>query len=389
MIVFGGDANDGTSNGVWALALSGDPTWTDLAPSGTPPTPRTWAAAIYDAPRDRMVLFGGYDGGAYFDEVWALTLDEFPVWSQLFPSGTPPLGRNMFVAIYDASRERMVLFGGYDWGGLHGDVWALGLSGVPSWADITPGGGPSLRQGHMAIYDPLRDRMIVHGGWDGANRSDTWALSLGGGGWTEIIPTGGTVSVRSYSQAIYDPVRDRMVVFGGWIGSGLGNDTWTLPLDGDPVWTPLAPAGSPPGLMDHHSTIYDPVADRMIVFGGNIDQTRRRDVWFLDWATVQTSVTPGGDGTRLFALASPRPNPARGETLVEFDLARPARVILDVFDAQGRQVRWVADAWYTGGRHTDAWHGDDDRGRAVEAGVYFIRMQAGGEQIARRTVRIR
>jgi hypothetical protein len=35
------------------------------------------------------------------------------------------------------------------------------------------------------------------------------------------------------------------------------------------------------------------------------------------------------------------------------------------------------------------WPGDDDRGRAVGSGVYFIRMQLGGLHATRRVVRIR
>lgn len=44
------------------------------------------------------------------------------------------------------------------------------LAGVP----------PSQRFGHTAIFDPARDRMVVFGGWDGASLNDVWALSLAG-----------------------------------------------------------------------------------------------------------------------------------------------------------------------------------------------------------------
>ena len=51
------------ANDVWALSLSGSPTWAQLAPAGTPPGAWYGHSAIYDPARDRMVVFGGNDGG--------------------------------------------------------------------------------------------------------------------------------------------------------------------------------------------------------------------------------------------------------------------------------------------------------------------------------------
>jgi len=65
------------------------------------------------------------------------------------------------------------------------------------------------------------------------------------------------------------------------------------------------------------------------------------------------------------------------------------RVVLDVFDAHGRRVKRIADGWLPAGRHASTWRGDDDRGHALGSGVYFIRMQGGGYQATRRTVRVR
>src|SRR5262245_50766971 len=104
------------------------------------------------------------------------TAAEDGVWIDFFP----PPGRSGPAAIYDPPRARMVVFGGYD-GNYRNDVWALSLSGSLAWTELTPAGNPpSGRYGHAVIYDPLRDRMLVFGGWDGSLRSDLWALSLSG-----------------------------------------------------------------------------------------------------------------------------------------------------------------------------------------------------------------
>ena len=70
--------------------------------------------------------------------------------------------------------------------------------------------------------------------------------------------------------AIYDTLRHRMVVFGGEAIQPT-NDTWGLSLSLVPEWTLLTPADTLPSKRIGHSAIYDPVRDRMLVFGGSAD----------------------------------------------------------------------------------------------------------------------
>src|SRR5262245_50977907 len=234
LVVFGG--YDGLRrNDVWALSLAGTPAWTELFPSGTPPSPRRGHTAIYDPVADRMVVFGGDDGSPR-DDVWSLSLDGTMAWTQLAPSGTPPTARHAHSAIHDSSRDRMVVFGGFDsFGLLRSDVRALSLTGSPAWTNLSPAGAPpSPRRAHAALYDALRDRMVVFGGYDGSApnpyRNDVWALSLAGSPtWSPLIPSGTPPGIRSDHSLLYDLVRDRMVVFGGTAGAApFFNDVWAL-----------------------------------------------------------------------------------------------------------------------------------------------------------------
>jgi hypothetical protein len=290
----------------------------------------------------------------------------------------------------------MMVFGGEGpiWY-LNNDVWALTLGGSPAWTSLaSAGSAPSARAGHTAIYDPVRDRMVVFGGWNGGYFNDVWALSLAGSPeWTSVIPAGSPPPARNAHTAIYDPARDRMVMFAGWVDGifyALPNDVWALSLAGTPAWTLLAPTGSPPPARYVQTAIHDPVRDRMVVFGGaDGEGGDRGDVWLLEW-NAPVSV-PGYDDAlrRRFDLARPRPNPSRGETTVDFELGEPARVVLDVFDAQGRRVRRIVDQSFTAGPHVCTWRGDDDRGHSLGSGVYFIRMQSRGFEATRRIVRVR
>ena len=78
-----------------------------------------------------------------------------------------------------------------------------------------------------------------------------------------------------------------------------------------------------------------------------------------------------------FSLGQNRPNPFSLKTSVAFDLPVGCAVSLKVFDAQGRQVRTLADQIYPAGRQSVIWSGDDEAGNAVGSGIYFMRMEAG------------
>ena len=87
-----------------------------------------------------------------------------------------------------------------------------------------------------------------------------------------------------------------------------------------------------------------------------------------------------------FAFSPVSPNPVRGEAALRFALPVEGRVTLAVYDAQGRRVRLLADATLPAGEHTLRWEGDDDAGRALAAGLYFVRLEAAGRTRVRRCV---
>ena len=286
----------------WALSLSGSPAWSEIQPGI--PAPRTDHTAIYDPVRHRMVMFGGTTSLTYSpgtNETWALELYSGGVWEHLVPAGTPPSSRSGSSAIYDPVRDRMVVFGG---GGTH-EVWQLALSGAPTWSSMMPSGtAPSSRDRQTAIYDPVRDRMIIFGGdaaADGASLNDAWTLSLNGAtpAWTKLAMLGTPPAVRYGHSAIYDPVRDRMLVFGGWTASR-DQGTWALSLSGAPTWTQLSTAGSPPGYPESITAIYDSDRDRMVCYGGGyVYQDNRATALSLAGTPTWTQLAPtGGGGSR-------------------------------------------------------------------------------------------
>ena len=288
IIVFGGfTSGSALGTGVFQLSLSGTPTWSKIVAGGEPPS-RWQHSATYDPVRNRILVVGGAGspGGTVFNDAWALSLSSPPQWIRLAPVGTPPLERYGHTTIYDPVGDRIILFGGFNGyeGKARKDTWALNLGGVPSWT-LVLAGEPSLpgRLGHSAAYDPVHHRMLIYGGWEWDQpEPSTWALSLNS--TPEWAPVAGPPRWRSGHSAIYDPFRHRMLIFGGRVDPSNPplSDTWAFNLD-DLRWELLLPSGQPPPPRADHSAIYDPVRDRMIVFGGaNSDSS----VWALSLSGI-------------------------------------------------------------------------------------------------------
>ena len=86
------------------------------------------------------------------------------------------------------------------------------------------------------------------------------------------------------------------------------------------------------------------------------------------------------------ALAAPWPNPAGAATTLR--LAMPAAGVarLAVYDAAGRLVRELAGGALEAGEHVASWDLRDGGGAAVRPGLYFARLEAGGNAVVRRVV---
>jgi uncharacterized repeat protein (TIGR01451 family) len=122
------------------------------------------------------------------------------------------------------------------------------------------------------------------------------------------------------------------------------------------------------------------------------DQTDTNSANDADSAQVEVqhpvSADQAGGLPAAFALSAARPNPFRGGTEVRLDLPEAGRVRLVVFDVAGRRVRTLVDAELPAGRHAAAWDGRDELERRVQAGVYFLRVDAGPFAATRRAVRL-
>lgn len=295
VVIFGGDTWTAYANDVWSLSLGSNPQWTQLNPAGTPPAARTGHSAIYDPIADRMIVFGGWDGGTYRNDVWELRFTPSVEWHEISADGTLPLSRRDASAVYDPLRQRMILFGGSRTADYRRDAWALSLNGAPTWSSLsTTGGPPGGRAAHAAVYDPVQDRMFVFGGFDGTNYlNNMWSLSLATNTWSLVTPAGGAPSARSNTSLIYSATNGNFVLYDGTTRL---SDVWRLSTQGAFTWTQLTiPPGNPPDRY-YCSFVLSSSTSSLLLFGGLYENTRKNDLWkYTASGTSQWSqVTPSG-----------------------------------------------------------------------------------------------
>lgn len=306
-------------------------TWAALTPTGTAPTARAGASAVYDAASNRLIVFGGRAAGGVQNDVRILVnangLGGTPTWVALSPTGSPPAARQGHGAVYDAANNRMIVFGG-DNGQptptIHSDVWVLsganGLAGAGAWTSLAPGGSApgALTQAAVA-YNAASNRLIVFGGQGAVGcdaRNDLHVLTnangLGGApAWLAPAVAGSAPSARARAGATYDTAGNRLIVYGGdgLCGAPLTDAFVLADADangGTPTWAPLALTNAPaPGISGADGG-FDPAFNRLVTFGG-----RRGDGSTL------------GDDTILFFDANGAGAPPRW-SLLPPTLPRPA-----------------------------------------------------------------
>jgi FlgD Ig-like domain len=94
----------------------------------------------------------------------------------------------------------------------------------------------------------------------------------------------------------------------------------------------------------------------------------------------QSTVGVGEEGlATALDLVTLGSNPMRQLSTFGYALPATGRVRLSLFDQQGRTVRVLANGMSTAGVHRVTWDGGDDSGHRVPSGIYFCRLEVGGE----------
>jgi N-acetylneuraminic acid mutarotase len=161
------------------------------------PTARNYGRMVYNPVSTHTILFGGttaVDAGTKLsyelDDTWDWNGAH---WTQLFPATTPP-ARYAHVMVWDSKRNRIVMFGGRS-GNNKQDLNDTWIYQNGDWTQLQPAQAPPARVLAGGAYDPVRDRVIVFGGLtiSSDNKTlthyyDTWEFD--GTTWTQVLADG-------------------------------------------------------------------------------------------------------------------------------------------------------------------------------------------------------
>lgn len=112
--------------------------------------------------------------------------------------------------------------------------------------------------------------------------------------------------------------------------------------------------------------------------------------WCLRTAEASSEVTPGVVAlSGRLSLSPAFPNPFQTFTSLSLELVGSSRAQVTVHDLAGRKVAGLWDGGLDAERRTMLWNGNDDEGRPLPEGVYFIRAEVDGQTLSRRVTRVR
>jgi hypothetical protein len=271
LLLFGGiGAEGGLPRGDRGSTWTWDgSTWTRVATAG--PAPRYLASMVYDAARQRVVLFGGQSGvfpnGTVLGDTWEW---DGTAWAQKATTG--PSARFHYTLAYDRVRQRVVVYGGFippntqlrdiwEW---NGTTWTQssvsGADGIPVAAMYDEVGNV------MAFYSTTSSGAVVMDTWNGT--SLTRSATAGPG--------------CALTQAELASAGAAGILYVGACGSTSGLSTWRW---NGAAWASLG--GTQPDYRINAAAAYDRTRSRLVLFGGAIDGVApdRSDTWEFDGTT--------------------------------------------------------------------------------------------------------
>jgi hypothetical protein len=236
--------------------------WIQMNPNPSP-SARILHAMVYDTDQQQVILFGGKDESGLLNDTWTYN-PSTNIWGKQ-NTLEAPASRLGHVMVYDPNSRRVILFGGTTTSGLNNETWAFD-SASNTWIHLQLSNSPARRDSTAAVYIPMTQQMLLFGGQaDTGLNDETWVFDLLNNTW-ENIPFTKSPAPRLGHTMAYDPFNFQAILFGGETAAGRSNETWAYDIF-TRTWTSLSPSLSP-SPRSKHAMVYDTFSQRVFLFGG-------------------------------------------------------------------------------------------------------------------------
>jgi RHS repeat-associated protein len=168
----------------------------------------------------------------------------------------------------------------------------------PNWTQASTPTQPDGLLNPAMAYDPVRDKVVLFGGnrSNGTFSNETWVWS--GTGWAKLTPAT-SPSARSGAAMAWNPVLNTVVMYGGRTNlTAVAGDVWSW---NGTTWTQLTPTGTAPVARAEAAMAFDPVRGGLVIFGGRTSTADRNDTWQLKanaWTQLQADGAGGAPARR-------------------------------------------------------------------------------------------
>lgn len=275
-VLFGGNALLNTNAQTWTYSPNN---WSQRAPP-TAPGARAWGVMTWDASQRRAILFGGSTdlNGPLLQDTWAFD----PLtdsWVQLTNMGAVPPARFLSAMVYVPHLQQHLLFGGgtatssnAEATALDNGLWTLSVNATmatATWTALTPGGTPPPARASACYgYDPVRRRLIVFGGEIiNDTLADTVEYDVATNTWLAITAPGSPTK-RGSAVCTFDQRVNKLALYGGVTTPSGTPQSAAFEYDpSGPLWRSIAPMPNA-GSLTFAAPTYSADAGGMMFFGG-------------------------------------------------------------------------------------------------------------------------
>jgi len=233
-------------------------------------------------------------------------------------------------------------------GGFYDSIGGIAANRIASWdgTNWSPlGSGLHDWDAYLSAMTVFGDKLVVGGSFDSAgdisvNSIAAWdgrVWSTFGSGLKDAIYLGGGWPAEVYALTTYDDI----LVVGGWFY-----------MAGDKVSSNIAM------------------------------WTKKSGDW--QFPKPMNDIAPDN-----FALKQNYPNPFNPSTNIEYTLAQPGHVVLEIYNVLGQKVSTIVDEEQFPGLHRIQWDGTSSDGQTVSSGIYFYKLTAGSHIESKKMMLIR